>query len=212
MITQIIVGAGEGPLGGLFVDRNHADRRVIAVPVGDAGDDRGISAGEVVIIVRLPIDLRAVRDSRQRVDRPIFLHEGRVGSPTVAGIRSRTRLVGIFEPDGPEERQRRRVRCASGWDTPREIDRRVKQLDAGRICRGCGVVLEEEEHAPRWHVKAVQTSFAFFVVIEKGEGRIRCDGRDHMSSDWGAIRERLCAGRHRQQAGWNYPSAAWVRM
>ena len=85
MITQIIVGAGEGPLGGLFVDRNHADRRVIAVfrPDGDTGDHIRINAGEVVVIVGLLSDLRAVRVSRRRVDAG-FLHESSVRSPTIA--------------------------------------------------------------------------------------------------------------------------------
>src|SRR5439155_19200366 len=81
------------------------------------------------------------------------------------------------------------------------IDRRVKQLGTGSIDRGCGVVLEEEEDAPCWHVKAVQASLAFFVVIEEGERRICRDGRDNMSADRGALGEDLWGGRHRQQAG-----------
>ena len=83
MIALSIVIAGEGALSGLFIDQNHTDGRVIAVFGDDAGNDIRINAGEVVVIVGLLSDLRAVRVSGRRVDAG-FLHESSVRSPTIA--------------------------------------------------------------------------------------------------------------------------------
>ena len=98
VIAQFGVTASEGAFGSLFIDRNRTDWGVVAV----IDDDGRVRAGEIVIIVSLSINLRAVRNSRQRVGNSIFLHESRVRSPTVPH-----RPSIIIEANGPWEHRRR---------------------------------------------------------------------------------------------------------
>ena len=98
VIAQFGVTASEAAFGSLFIDRNRTDWGVVAV----VGDDGRVRAGEIVIIVSLSINLRAVRNSRQRVGNSIFLHKGGVGSPTVT-----YRPSIIIEANRPREHRRR---------------------------------------------------------------------------------------------------------
>ena len=103
MIALLSVGAGESALGGFFVTGHQANRRVSAILGDDTCDGIRINAGEVVIIVRLLIQLMAERASRQVVENPILLHKGGIGSSTVTD-----RPVVIIEADGPGEHRRRK--------------------------------------------------------------------------------------------------------
>src|SRR5436190_7011756 len=80
MIPEIIVRGGESAFSGLFIEWNHSDRCVRAI----GGNHTGITSGEIIVVVRLLIDLRTGRISRQRVNAAVLLNKRCIGSAAIA--------------------------------------------------------------------------------------------------------------------------------
>src|SRR5690349_18170092 len=98
MKSQIVVGGSERSLGGLFIGGDITDRGIIAAFGDDRRDCCQITTGKVIIVIRLLVNLRAVRDTWQWTNNTIFLHEAGVGSSAVT-----FRPTLIVKPGCPQE-------------------------------------------------------------------------------------------------------------
>src|SRR5205823_5029371 len=98
MITLLSVTTGKATLGGLFIGWNSSDWHVSAV----ARNHRRINACQIIIIVRLLVNLRAGRAPRQRVEDAVLLHKSGVGSSTITDSPSV-----VFQADSPRQHWRR---------------------------------------------------------------------------------------------------------
>jgi hypothetical protein len=94
VVAEGEVASGEGAFGGFLVGGDGADGVVGSV----GGDDGGVGACEVVIVIRLGIDFRAEGRAGEVVDDTIFLNEGGIGSASVADG-----PCVIVEAAGPED-------------------------------------------------------------------------------------------------------------
>ena len=80
MIAKLIVFTRKRALDRLFVDSNLTDRLVVTI----TGNHSRKNTREIVVVVRLLINFRTVRDARQIVDRPILLDERCIGTTAVS--------------------------------------------------------------------------------------------------------------------------------
>src|SRR5690349_3428426 len=99
MNSPIVVRSGESALSRSFIGGHRSHRGVVDIIRHDTGDGGRVRAGEVVIVVRLPVSRWTVRISWQVVDRSIFLHEHGVRAAAVAILRPRAIHLAHF----PEE-------------------------------------------------------------------------------------------------------------
>ena len=83
VIAQVVVVGCKGALGTFFIGQNDTHRGVGAIGGDDSVDGGRIFACEVVIVVALLSDFRAVRTSRKRIDAAIFLDEARVWAAAI---------------------------------------------------------------------------------------------------------------------------------
>ncbi len=75
VITHVVIPTCEGALGGLLVEINEADRRVVAIKADHTLDGIGIVTSEVIIVIGATVHRGAYRIAWQRIDRAIFLDE-----------------------------------------------------------------------------------------------------------------------------------------
>src|SRR5438046_10696707 len=98
MITLLSVTTGKATLGGLFIGWNSSDWHVIAV----ARNHRRINACQIIIIVRLLVNLRAGRDSRQRGRKGVVVDKSGGGCCHISG-----RVSALAQDGGEREHGRR---------------------------------------------------------------------------------------------------------